>query len=392
MTTAARRFPRGDGRVLVVTNDFPPRRGGIESFVLSLCEGLEPEHLVVYTAAMPGSADVDERLPFPVVRDPRRMLVPTSSVSRRVRAAFRDFECDRVLFGAAAPLGLLARGLRRDGARRVVALTHGHEIWWGRVPVARRLLRRIGRDTDLLTYVSEYCRSAIAPALDGEAARRMVRLSPGVDAERFRPGLDGSLWRSQWGIRTDQRVVLAASRLVRRKGQDRLVEAWPTVAGACPDAVLVVLGDGRQAGSLRRRAARLGVAGSVRLVPGVTWDAMPSVYAAADVFALPCRTRRFGLEPEALGIVFLEAAASGLPVVAGRSGGAPEAVEDGWTGCVVDPSDPTEIAAQLVRLLDDADVRAVFGERGRTRVLEQFRQAATQERLRALLRVSAQVP
>jgi phosphatidylinositol alpha-1,6-mannosyltransferase len=373
------------GRVLVVTNDFPPRRGGIESFLRSLCDGLDPSSVVVYTAAMPGSDAVDRGLPYPVVRDPRGMVLPTRSVARRVVAAMADYECDRVVFGAAAPLGLLAGRLRRAGAQRIIGLTHGHEVWWAKVPGSRALVQRIGNQVDALTYVSEFCRLAISARLSTSAVQQMERLAPGVDLDQFTPGLDGSRWRALWRIEADQRVVLAASRLVRRKGHDRLIDAWPDVVRSAPDAVLVVLGDGPRRQALERRAVRRGVGGSVRVVPGVPWSDMPEIYAAADVFALPCRTRRLGLEPEALGIVFLEAAASGLPVVVGRSGGAPETVINGETGYVVDPSNPPEIADRLSSLLREPAAAQAMGARGRQLVASRFLIGSSQEVLRGLL-------
>jgi phosphatidylinositol alpha-1,6-mannosyltransferase len=303
--------------------------------------------------------------------------------------ALADHRCDRVVFGAAAPLGLLARRLREAGARQLVGLTHGHEVWWARLPGSRRLLRRIGDDTDALTYVSEFCRAAVAAALRPDAAAAMIRLSPGVDTTRFRPGLDGASWRHRWGVGPGRPVVLSASRMVRRKGHDRLLDAWPDVLAAQPDAVLVVMGDGPMRRALDRRVRRRGLGESVRLVPGVPWTEMPRVYAAADVFALPCRTRRLGLEPEALGIVFLEAAATGLPVVAGASGGAPEAVRDGESGHVVDPRDPAAIARAVVALLSDSVAAAAMGRRGRAWVEGSYSLAVSQERLRALLGLSA---
>lgn len=337
---------------LVVTNDFPPRRGGIESLVYSLCEGFGADELVVYTSRMPGSGEVDSAVPYPVVRDRAGMLLPTWRVARSVQRVAREHGCDAVVFGAAAPLGLLARGLKRhSGVTTAVGLTHGHEVWWAKVPVARQLMRRIGDDVDVLTYVSEFCRREISRALSADAAARMQRLSPQVDRQRFRPGLDGTVWRRRLGLTDDQPVVLSASRLVRRKGQDTLIRAWPRVLDAEPTATLVIVGDGPSRRRLIRLVVRLGVGDSVVFVPSVAWEAMPAVYAAADVFALPCRTRLWGLEPEAFGIVFLEAAACGLPVVVGSSGGAPETIEMCGTGLVVDPRDALGVAAGVEALL-----------------------------------------
>lgn len=337
------------GRVLVVTNDFPPRRGGIESFVLALCERMPPDEVVVYTAAMPGDRDLDAGLGFPVVRDPRGTLLPTRAVGRRVAAVLSERGCDRVLFGASAPLGLLAPRLRRAGARQVVALTHGHEVWWARLPVARSLLRRIGDSVDTLTYVSRWCRDQIAPALSAAAADRMARLSPGVDPARFYPGCGGVEVRRRLGIPTSAPVVVCTARMVARKGHDDLLAAWPEVLQALPDAVLLLVGDGPRRAALQREVERLGVSASVLMTGSVAWDEVPAHTDAGDVFAMPCRTRRFGLEPEAWGIVFLEAQACGLPVVVGRSGGAPETVLDLQRSQVV--RSRRELAAVLVELL-----------------------------------------
>jgi phosphatidyl-myo-inositol dimannoside synthase len=336
-------------RVLVVTNDFPTRRGGIESFVLALCERMPPDDVVVYTASMPGGSEYDATLPFPVYRDPARVLLPTPQVARRVATVLRRHGCDRVLFGASAPLGLLAPRLRRAGAQRIVALTHGHEVWWARTPGARWLLRRIGDSVDVLTFVSQWCRRNIAPALSSDAADRMRRLSPGVDPERFFPGCGGAEVRSRLGITPDVPVVVCTARLVRRKGQDTLVRLWPKVLASYPEAVLLLVGDGPRRRALERLAAGLAVSRSVVFVGGVDWDEVPSYTDAGDVFAMPCRTRRWGLEPEAWGIVLLEAQACGLPVVVGRSGGAPETLADPRCGRVV--STQAEVLDALVELL-----------------------------------------
>jgi phosphatidyl-myo-inositol dimannoside synthase len=321
-----------DGRVLVVTNDFPPRRGGIESFVLALCERMPADGVVVYTATMPGGTGYDRRLPFPVHRDPTRVLLPTPVVSRRVQDVLRGEGCDRVLFGASVPLGLLAPALRRAGATRQIALTHGHEVWWGRLPLTRSALRRVGDSVDAMTYVSEWCRARIEPALSPAARSRMQRLSPGVDPQRFHPGCGGAEVRDALGIPRGVPVVVCAARLVRRKGQDTLLRAWPRLLERHPEAVLLLVGDGPQRRRLVRLASSLGVTESVVLAGGVDWEEVPAFLDAGDLFAMPCRTRRAGLEPEAWGIASLEAQACGLPVVVGNTGGAPETLASPASG------------------------------------------------------------
>lgn len=352
-------------RTLVVTNDFPPRRGGIETFVRSLCHSLPADQVVVYTRSMPGDAAYDAGLRFPVVRDPDRLLLPTATLGDRVAGVLGRFDCDRVLFGAAAPLALLAPRLRRAGASRVVALTHGHEVGWTRVLGVRRLMRRIGRDCDTLTYVSQWCRDQIARPLRAEDAARMVRLAPGVDTDRFYPGCGGAEVRARLGISPRVPVVVCTARMVARKGQDALIRAWPEVLGQVPEAVLLLVGDGPDRRRVQRLARRLGVAGQVVFSGSVPWREVPSYTDAGDVFAMPCRTRWWGLEPEALGIVLLEAAACGLPVVAGASGGAPETVVDGETGLVVDGRDNRRLARGLVALLTDASRTGEMGRAGR---------------------------
>jgi len=372
-------------RTLVVTNDFPTRRGGIESFVLALCERMDPAQVVVYTASMPGGLDYDTRLPFPVHRDPSSPLLPTPAVGRRVAGVLRRHGCRNVVFGASAPLGLLAPTLRRAGAQRLVALTHGHEVWWARLPGPRQLLGRIGEGADVLTYVSEWCRDRIAPALPLVAAERMVRLSPGVDTERFRPGCGGARVRARLGVPADAPVVVCTARMVRRKGQDTLVRAWPSVLEEVPDARLLLVGDGPHRSEVERLVAALGVSRSVVLTGSVPWEEMASHTDAGDVFAMPCRTRLFGLEPEALGIVSLEAQACGLPVVIGDSGGAPETVVAGETGLVVDPRDPAEVAVTLSRLLRDRGRARAMGARGRAWVRSEWTWDAASTALAAAL-------
>lgn len=355
-------------RTLVVTNDFPTRQGGIEAFVAALSDLFPPGEVVVYTASMPGDAAYDAELPYPVLRDRATTLLPTRRVRRDVVAAFHEHGCDRVLFGASAPLGLLAPALRAAGAERIVALTHGHEVWWARMPGTRRLLRQIGDSVDDLTYISDWCRDEIGKALSPAGRAKQRRLAPGVDSARFHPGCGGAEVRAQLGLTTSTPVVVTASRLVERKGQDVLVEAWPAVREVVPDARLLVVGDGPHRATLERRVGALGLQDSVTFVGARPWKDMPPFFDAADVFAMPSRTRLHGLEPEGLGIVFLEAASCGKPVVVGRSGGAPDAVDDGVTGFVVDPTDPAEIAARLCDLLTDPERARAMGSLGRERV------------------------
>ncbi|MFH8657474.1 glycosyltransferase family 4 protein [Streptomyces afghaniensis] len=353
-------------RTLVVTNDFPPRQGGIETFVHAMTVRFPSDRVAVYTSSTPGDRAYDARLPFPVVRDRAHMLLPTRRVTARAVELARRFDCDSVWFGAAAPLGLMAGELRRrTEVRRLVATTHGHEVWWARTPGARTLLRRIGAGVDSVTYLGSYTRARIAAAVGPEAAARMRRLAPGVDADVFQGSEEAAARvRERYGL-GDRPVVLCAARLVPRKGQDALIRALRLVRRGVPGAVLLLVGDGPHARALRRLAAEQGLAGAVIFAGGHPHEEMPGFYAAAQVFAMPCRTRRAGMEVEGLGIVFLEAAAAGLPVVVGDSGGAPDTVRDGETGFVVDGRDVGALADRLTLLLDDAELARDMGRKGR---------------------------
>lgn len=374
------------GSTLVITNDFPPRQGGIETFVHAMATRIPDDDVVVYTSREPGDAAYDAALPFPVVRDSSGMLLPTGRVTRRAVEIARAHGCDRVWFGAAAPLALMAPALRRSGIQRMVATTHGHEIWWARTPGPRQMMRRIGDGVDVVTYLGRYTRARIGPSLGPRA--RMSRLVPGVDAEVYRPDAEaGSALRTELGLH-GKRVILCVARLVPRKGQDMLIRALPLIRREVPDAVLVVVGRGPDEARLRKLAHRH-AEGSVRFVGGKSHTETPQYYAAADVFAMPCRTRKAGLEAEGLGIVFLEAAASGLPVVVGDSGGAPDTVLDGRTGRVVDGTDTAAIAGALTRILLDADQAAEMGAAGRKWAQESWSWDASARHLTQLLNPEA---
>ena len=355
-------------RTLVVTNDFPPRPGGIQAFVHSLASRQPDGEVVVYASSWKGAAAFDAQQGFPVVRDATSVLLPTPRVARAVRAVARAEGCDRVWFGAAAPLGLLGS----LGLERAVASTHGHEVGWAAAPGTRQVLRRIGSRLDAVTYLGEYTHSRLAP-LFGE----MVRLPSGVDTSVFHPGSGGDAVRARYGL-TGRPVIVCVSRLVPRKGQDLLIKALPLVQQAIPDAALLIVGGGPSFKSLSGHR-------DVVLTGSVPWEELPAHYDAGDVFAMPCRSRFGGLEVEGLGIVFLEASATGLPVVAGRSGGSPDAVLDGVTGYVVDGTSVTEVAARLVQLLADPVAAAAMGAAGREWVEREWRWDVLAARLRSVL-------
>ncbi|MFI5511651.1 glycosyltransferase family 4 protein [Mycobacterium sp. NPDC051804] len=373
-------------RVLLVTNDFPPRRGGIQSYLQEFVGHLVDagaHTLTVYAPKWKGADEFDRAAAYEVVRHPTTLMLPEPSVVGRMRRLIEQHKADTVWFGAAAPLALMAPLARDAGAGRVIASTHGHEVGWSMLPLARTALRRIGSGTDAVTYVSGYTRRRFASAFGPQAA--LEHLPPGVDTERFAPDeIARAELRARYGL-GDRPVVVCLSRLVPRKGQDMLIRALPAIRQRVPGAALVIVGGGPYGQSLRRLAHDFGVSEHVVFTDGVPGEELPAHHAMADVFAMPCRTRGAGLDVEGLGIVYLEASASGVPVVAGRSGGAPETVVDGETGLVVDGWDVGAIASTVGDLLSDPDRAARMGAAGRRWVVDNWQWKDQAARLSDLL-------
>jgi phosphatidylinositol alpha-1,6-mannosyltransferase len=374
-------------RVLLVTNDFPPRPGGIQSYLGEFVGRLagEGSHAVtVYAPRWKGADAFDCTAGYRVVRHPGTLMLPGPAVDARMRRLIADHGIDIVWFGAAAPLALLAHRARQAGAARVLASTHGHEVGWSMLPVARSVLRRIGESCDVVTFVSRYTRARFASAFGPEAA--LEYLPPGVDTDRFRPDPAGRAeLRARYRL-GERPTVVCLSRLVPRKGQDMLIRALPSIRRLVDGAALVIVGGGPYLAPLRRLAQRFGVADHVRFTGGVPADELPAHHAMADVFAMPCRTRGAGLDVEGLGIVFLEASASGVPVVAGCSGGAPETVWHNKTGLVVDGRSVDQVADAVTELLADRERAAAMGAAGRKWVMAHWRWDALAARLAELLR------
>jgi phosphatidylinositol alpha-1,6-mannosyltransferase len=370
-------------RTLLVTNDFPPRPGGIQAYLQALATRLPEGELVVYAPSWPGSAEFDAAQPFGVVRHPTSLMLPTPDVAKRAREIIAAESCSSVWFGAAAPLALLAPSLRDAGVDRIVASTHGHEVGWSMLPVSRQALRRIGSTTDVVTYVSKYTRGRFAAAFGRFAA--LEHLPSGVDTSLYKPDPAGrDMIRQRYGL-SDRPTVVCVSRMVPRKGQDMLIRALPEIRRRVPDAALLLVGDGRYADHLSTLARQNDVAEHVILTGSVSWEELPAHYVAGDVFAMPCRTRGGGLDVEGLGIVFLEASACGLPVVAGKSGGAPETVREGITGHIVDGTDAAQIADRIAPLLANPDAATTMGKAGRDWVKSHWRWDTLASRLGTLL-------
>jgi phosphatidyl-myo-inositol dimannoside synthase len=364
---------------LIITNDFPPWVGGIESFVSDICDLLDYD-VVVYTSGVPGAAASDRERPFPVIRD-GPLLLPTPRVASRAASLLRATGATRVIFGAAAPLGLLGPVLRRAGARRIVGLTHGHETWWARLPAVRQLLRRIGDSCDHLTTISSYTERRIASALTPSARRRLLRLAPPVDTERFRP--------PQAAAQRSAARCIAVARLIPQKGLCTLLRAWRIVIDRAARShlapELTIVGDGPQRGLLERTVEELELSKSTRIIGALPRTGVIAQLQQAGVFALPVRTRWAGLNPEGLGLAALEAAACGLPVIVGHSGGAPETVREADTGFLIPSGDHRLLAERLSLLLENPSLAQQMGSRGRHYVSAHFSMDSARARLREAL-------
>lgn len=352
-------------RTLVVTNDFPPRKGGVERFVFDLVERLPADRVRVIAPRADGDEAFDRALAFPVRRIARPRLFPTRKLRSAVDDELRSHRPDVALFGHAMPQVGLVSAQVRDAGVPFAMLTHGVEYWFARVPGTRSLLRRASDGAGVVFAISEHVAGPIRRSVDPAP---LAMLSPGVDSARFRPEADGGAWRERLGI-GDAPLVLCVGRIVPRKGQDVLVRTFAAVRAAVPDAVLVLAGDGPSRSKVEASATGSAARDAIRFTGEVTEEDLPGLYAAADVFAMPCRSRWGGLEVEGFGIVFLEAAAAGVPSVAGRSGGAAEAVIDGETGIVVDGEDDAAVVEAIVALLRDRERAAEMGRRARERAV-----------------------
>lgn len=354
---------------LLVTNDFPPKVGGIQTYLFELWRRLPPERHAVLTHAQPDAESFDTAFPLRIRRIRASTLLPLPSIARAVRAYADEVGARFVLFDPALPIGELGAKL---GFPYGIVL-HGSEVTVpARLPLTAKLLRRVLVNAELAVTAGNYP-AREARRIVGAAMPQTVVIPPGVDARRFHP-LDAATieaTRRRFGLPTEGRVVVGVSRLVPRKGFDVLVEAAADLAKTRSDLAVAIVGTGRDEQRLTRLAHRLDA--PVRLLGRVGAEDLPLLVGSADVAAMLCRTRWGGLEQEGFGIVFLEAAAAGIPQVAGRSGGSYEAVVDGVTGFVVDrPADVVVAGQALARLLDDEQLRRAMGAAGRDRVVAEF--------------------
>ena len=375
-------------KILCITNDFGPRAGGIETFVIGLIERMPKNSVIVFTSSQDGSAPFDAKWKseygVEVIRDKTHILLPTFRIGRKVRRAVKEGGITTVFFGAAAPLALLSQGLRKAGVKRIVALTHGHEVWWSKVWPFSWAMRRIGNGVDHLTYLGEYTRRSISQALTQGARDALVKIAPGIDTEHFAPRSDAAALRRELGL-ADKKVIVSVGRLVHRKGQDRLIESLPEILTQIPQAHILFIGDGPYKDHLVKRAEQLGVTAHITFIGRIQYAELPRYICAGDIFAMPSRSRLAGLEVEGLGIVYLEASACGLAVIGGKSGGAPDAVLEAETGFAVEGTSPAAIAQAAIALLSQPELSARMGARGREWILSQWQWSAWSSRFNELL-------
>jgi phosphatidylinositol alpha-1,6-mannosyltransferase len=371
-------------RHLLVTNDFPPKMGGIQSYLWELWRRLPPDEVTVLTTARNGAEPWDAEQAFRIERSHERVLLPHPILARRIRDLAKEVGAEAVVLDPALPLGGIGASL---GLPYAVVL-HGAEITVpGRIPATRQLLTRVLRHATLIIAGGGYPMAEAERAAGGRGLPPIVQIPPGVDTRRFAPlsgALEQAAVRAQWGLNPEAPLILSVSRLVPRKGMDVLIEAAVLLRRHYPRLQVAIAGAGRDRHRLETRIRK--TAAPVRLLGPVPDRDLPSLYAAADVFALCCRNRWGGLEQEGFGIVLLEAAAAGVPAVAGRSGGATEAVAAGETGAIVDdPADPEAVAAAIAPLLEDPALARSQGAVARARAEELFSYDGLAIRLRAAI-------
>jgi len=361
-------------KTLFITNDFGPRAGGIESFIIGLIERLPHGSTTVYTSAQGDTYEYDalwlRKYGVRVIRDRAKILLPTPRITGNIVRLIKSEAIETVAFGAAAPLALMASRLRGAGVARVIALTHGHEVWWSKVFPFTLAMRRIGSSVDVLTYLGEFTRTAIASALSPKSAGAMVKIAPGIDTEHFAP-IDSSSLRDSLGL-GDKKVIVSVGRLVHRKGQDRLIESMRAIVQEVPTAHLLLIGEGPYRQHLQALVRKYALDDHISFIGRIQYADLPQYICIGEIFAMPSRSRFFGLEVEGLGIVYLEASACGLPVIAGASGGAPDAVIDGTTGVVVDGLDNAAIAVAAINLLNNPAQARLMGQAGRRWIVEKW--------------------
>lgn len=369
-------------KTLIVTNDFPPKVGGVSHYVDEIVRRFAPGKVRVFAPAWPGAAAFDAAYPHEVIRWGSRVLIPTPGARDRIVDLVRADRPDVLVFGAALPFALLGGAVRRRTGVPFAAFTHGVEVGWGRIPTGRAVLRRIAREASLLTAVSGWTervlRSVVGPG------PRIEFLPPGVDTTLFHPDVSDELVRARHALDGGP-VICSVSRLVPRKGQDQIIKALPEIANEFPGVRFLIVGSGRYERRLRTLARARRVADRVLFAGRVPYEELPGYFRSGDVFAMPCRSRHLGLEVEGFGGVFLQALAVGRPCVIGDSGGAPELSRDGEAGVVVDGRSSRAVGQGILTLLGDPQRAFKMGSAGADWVHRDLGWDAIVSRLRDLL-------
>ena len=378
-------------KIICITNDFGPRAGGIETFVIGLIERLPPGSVTVYTSQQGDTNAYDqnwlEQFGVKVVRDKSKILLPTPRVVRAIKELISKQKIEVAFFGAAAPLAVMAKGLRKAGAQKIVSLTHGHEVWWAKLWPFKWAMRHIGNHVDHLTYLGDFTRTQISRSISADAASAMVKIAPGIDVAHFAPQNSALELRNSLGL-ANKKVIVSVGRLVHRKGQDSLITALPQILHHHSDAHVLLIGTGPHQKHLEDLVKKFSLQSAVTFIGRIQYADLPRYISVGDIFAMPSRSRLAGLEVEGLGIVYLEASACGLPVIAGKSGGAPDAVLEGETGITVDGKDPAAIAEAVKFLFDDPARAKEMGQRGREWINSSWRWDIWATKFIELLKIS----
>ncbi|MBW3589670.1 MAG: glycosyltransferase family 4 protein [Actinobacteria bacterium] len=353
-------------RLLEITNDFPPTVGGIENYVISLASRWEPDRITVLTRWTEGAKEYDAGLDFEVVREPVGTLLPTRLLLRKTLQLIRDRNIDVVHFSTALPLGLLGPKLLRSlGVPYAVTVNGAEFVLPASLPVGRQMLRRALKNAAVILPYAGYLEGEVKKVFPDRPP--IVPVPPGIDPARFLINEQPAFTSPSGGP-----VILYVGRLVARKGAVTLMKAFERVAERHPGAHLLYVGDGPELKKLLHRSNENGLTDQVTFAGGQPWDEVPAFFASADIFCMPVRERFGGLETEGFGIVFLEAAAAGVPSVAGDAGGARDAVLHDETGLLVDGRSVESVAEALIDLLDDPARAKKMGQRGRERVMNEF--------------------
>ena len=369
------------GRHLLVTNDFPPKLGGIQQYLWELWRRLDTDRFEIHTTPYANDEAFDAEQSFSIVRSQEPVLLPYPWLAKRMNHAADAFGADLIVIDPAVPLGIIGPALNRPYA----VVLHGAEVTVpGRLPGARQALARVLDQATGVISAGEYALAEAERAVGREL--RSVVIPPGVDVDRYRPVADADTLavRERFDIGPDAPFVFRVSRLVPRKGMDTLIASASRLKASFPDLVVAIAGDGRDRARLQRRIDDLGA--PVRLLGRITDDDKAALLGAADLFAMLCRNRWNGLEQEGFGIVFVEAAAAGTAQIAGDSGGASEAVAHGETGVVLEvDATIAEVTTTIAALLDDPLRLASMGTASRDRATAKFSYDGLATRLQATL-------